>query len=148
MRDRRLINISARSSKARAVWPSTRAMSNAVRFGGAKASIRAASKLLASAAKCCSFPGATLRREPKFLLVLQGIGQSDLLLGGQGDVGDTDEGTLFFTRVSPTRFRGAPQVVIELGAAELRPERVRRGVGPHAILPQGALERVWGSLSA
>ncbi len=70
----------------------------------------------------------------------QGVGQGDLVGRGPRNLGNANEQALFFTRVLPTRFCGAPPVVIPPGQAQLDPQRVRRGRGPHAILPQRAME--------
>ena len=60
------------------------------------------------------------------------------------NMGNADGRAVFFAWVGPTRFRRAALVVIQPGAAELRPQRLRRGLGPYAILPQRALEGVEG----
>ena len=39
-----------------------------------------------------------------FLLVLQGVGQGDLVWSGPRNMGDADGRALFFARVGPTRF--------------------------------------------
>ena len=87
---------------------------------------------------------ALLAAAPNTLLVLQGVGLGDLVWGGPCNMGDADGRALFFAWVGPTRFRRAALVVIQPGAAELGPQRLRRGLGPHAILPQRALEGVEG----
>ena len=74
----------------------------------------------------------------------QGVGQGDLVWSGPRNMGDAYGRAVFFAWVGPTRFRRAALVVIQPGAAELRPQRLRRALGPYAILPQRALEGVEG----
>ena len=76
--------------------------------------------------------------------MLQGVGLGDLVGSGPRNAGDADGRAVFFAGVGPTRFRRAPLVVIQPGEAQLGPQRLRGGLGPYAILPQRALERVDG----
>ena len=80
--------------------------------------------------------------------MLQGLSLGDLVWSGPCNVGDADGRAVFFARVGPTRFRGAPLVVIQPGAAELRPQRLRGGFGPYTLLAQRALEGVDGGSRA
>jgi hypothetical protein len=47
---------------------------------------------------------ATLRREPKFLLILQSSRLSDLVISGQRNAWDAKGRALFFAGIGSTRF--------------------------------------------